>query len=46
MMIKHSQIDAIFATPGYREKGIMENSDSTGKKLIYQIPFSEVETLV
>lgn len=44
-MIKNSTIDRIFATEGYRGRGIMENSDSTGKKLIYQVPFSEVNEL-
>jgi len=40
-----STISPIFSTDGYKEKGIIENSDSTGKKLIYQIPFSEVNEM-
>jgi len=44
-MIKNSTISKIFATEGYSKRGIIENSDSTGKKLIYQIPFSEVKEM-
>ena len=45
LMIKNAKIDPILCAEGYKKRGIIENSDSTGKKLIYQVPFSEVKEM-
>ena len=44
-LIKNSEIDPIILAPEYVERGIQENTDSTSKKLIYQVPFSEVKLM-
>ena len=43
--LKNTRIDSILKNEENQNKGIKENSDSTLKKLIYQVPFSEVEYL-
>ena len=43
--LKNSAIASILLTEENKKKGYAENSDSTNKLLIYQIPFSEVTQL-
>jgi len=43
--LKTSALDEIICGGENARNGIVENQDSTSRKLIYQVPFPEVETL-
>jgi len=43
--MKAHELDPIILSSNNKAKGIIENTESTSKKLIYQVPFSEVQHL-
>ena len=43
--MKLHELDPIILSSNNKAKGIIENTESTSKKLIYQVPFSEVQHL-
>jgi len=43
--MKVHELDPIILSSNNKAKGIIENTESTSKKLIYQVPFSEVQHL-
>lgn len=45
MMLKHNVIDPVIVSQQNLQAGFAESADSTPKKLIYQIPFTEVTKL-
>ena len=43
--MKVHEIDPLILSSENKAKGIIENTESTSKKVIYQVPFSEVRHL-